>query len=63
MARRPGETRSLGLKPLAEATGTQGHTAASQEPTGRDEKGVALFQLDPLAALHAVSQEDVALFA
>lgn len=33
------------------------------EPTGRDEKRVALFQLNSLASLHAVSQEDVTLFA
>lgn len=36
---------------------------ASLEPTGRDEKRVALFQLNSLAALHTVSQEDVTLFA
>lgn len=38
-------------------------TPGSPEPTGRDEKRVALFQLNSLASLHAVSQEDVTLFA
>lgn len=53
-------------KTLAEAAGTQGHANSAPallEPTGRDEKCVALFQLNSLAALHAVSQEDVTLFA
>lgn len=66
MARKPRETRSLGLKTLAEAAGTREHggsAPASWEPTGRDEKRVALFQLNSLAALHTVSQEDVTLFA
>lgn len=66
MARRPRETRSLGLKTLAEAAGTREHASsepALSEPTGRDEKRVALFQLNSLAALHTVSQEDVTLFA
>lgn len=34
-----------------------------QEPTRRDEKCVALLQLNSLAAFHAVSQKDVTLFA